>query len=136
MSHDHHHDCQHHAPPDYGRAFALGTGLNLAFVAVEFGCGLWAHSVALLADAGHNLSDVLGLLLAWAAAYASTVGPNERRTYGLRRTSILAALANALVLLLATGGITWEALQRFAQPSTAAGMKRATITPRITRITT
>jgi len=121
MSHDHNHHCPHHAAPNYSRAFALGAGLNLVFVAVEFGCGLWAHSVALLADAGHNLSDVLGLLLAWAAAYASTVGPNERRTYGLRRTSILAALANALVLLLATGGITWEAVQRFAQPAPVAG---------------
>ncbi len=120
MSH-HHHDCQHHAPPSYNRAFVIGAGLNLAFVAVEFGCGLWAHSVALLADAGHNLSDVLGLLLAWGAAYASKVGPDERRTYGLRRTSILAALANALVLLVATGGITWEAVQRFARPAPVAG---------------
>src|SRR5260221_5518388 len=99
MLHDHH----HHTPASYNRAFAAGIALNLTFVAVEFASGLWSQSVALLADAGHNLSDVLGLLVAWAAAYLSTVGPNERRTYGLRRTSILAALINALVLFLATG---------------------------------
>jgi cobalt-zinc-cadmium efflux system protein len=118
-SHDHHHD--HHHPPNYTRAFAVGVGLNLSFVALEFGFGLWSHSIALMADAGHNLSDVLGLLLAWAAAYASVVGPNERRTYGLRRTSILAALVNALVLLVVTGGITWEAVRRFANPAPAMG---------------
>jgi cobalt-zinc-cadmium efflux system protein len=119
MAHDHHHD--YHQAPNHSRAFALGVGLNLSFVAVEFGFGLWSHSIALLADAGHNLSDVLGLLLAWGAAYASTVGPNERRTYGLRRTSILAALVNALVLLLVTGGITWEAVQRFSNPAPVMG---------------
>jgi cobalt-zinc-cadmium efflux system protein len=119
MSHDHRHD--HHHSPNYTRAFALGVGLNLSFVAVEFGFGLWSHSIALLADAGHNLSDVLGLALAWAAAYASTVGANERRTYGLRRTSILAALVNALVLLVVTGGITWEAVRRFTHPAPAMG---------------
>jgi cobalt-zinc-cadmium efflux system protein len=117
MPHDHH----HHAPANYNRAFAAGVALNLTFVAVEFASGIWSQSVALLADAGHNLSDVLGLLVAWAAAYLSTVGPNERRTYGLRRTSILAALINALVLLLATGGIAWEAMQRFDHPAPVAG---------------
>lgn len=119
MSHGHNHDHRH--PADYSRAFAVGIGLNLSFVAVEFGFGIWSRSIALMADAGHNLSDVLGMLLAWAAAYASTFGPNERRTYGLRRTSILAALVNALVLLLVTGGITWEAVRRFASPSPAMG---------------
>src|SRR5262245_26501214 len=120
MSHDHNH--QHHAAPlDNTRAFAIGIALNLGFVAIEFGFGIWSHSVALLADAGHNLSDVLGLALAWGAAYASSVGPNERRTYGLRRTSILAALANALILLLATGGITWEAVHRLLEPAPAMG---------------
>jgi NAD(P)-dependent dehydrogenase (short-subunit alcohol dehydrogenase family) len=119
MSHDHNHHS--HGPPNYTRAFALGVALNLSFVAVEFGFGLWSQSVALMADAGHNLSDVLGLLLAWAAAYASTVGPNERRTYGLRRTSILAALVNALVLLLVTGGITWEAVRRLTSPAPVMG---------------
>ncbi len=117
MPHDHH----HHAPANYNRAFAAGIALNLTFVAVEFASGIWSQSVALLADAGHNLSDVLGLLVAWAAAYLSTVGPNERRTYGLRRTSILAALINALVLLVATGGIAWEAVQRFDHPAPVAG---------------
>jgi cobalt-zinc-cadmium efflux system protein len=117
MSHAHH----HHAPANYNRAFAAGITLNLTFVALEFAAGLWSQSVALVADAGHNLSDVLGLLVAWAAAYLTTVGPNERRTYGLRRTSILAALINALVLLVATGGIAWEALQRFDHPAPVAG---------------
>jgi cobalt-zinc-cadmium efflux system protein len=123
MPHDHH----HHAPENYNRAFAAGVALNLTFVAVEFASGLWSQSVALLADAGHNLSDVLGLLVAWAAAYLSTVGPNERRTYGLRRTSILAALVNALVLLLATGGIAWEAVQRFDHPAPVAGKTMMTV---------
>src|SRR5262245_9728722 len=117
----HNHDCHHDRSSNYTRAFALGVGLNLSFVAVEFGFGLWSHSIALMADAGHNLSDVLGLLLAWAAAYASAVGPDERRTYGLRRTSILAALVNALVLLVVTGGITWEAVRRFTDPAPATG---------------
>ena len=97
----HCHDHQH-GNPDFNRAFALGVGLNVGFVAVEVICGLWGQSVALLADAGHNLSDVLGLVLAWGAARLSAVGPDERRTYGLRRTSILAALINALLLLVAT----------------------------------
>jgi cobalt-zinc-cadmium efflux system protein len=123
MSHGQH----HHAPTDYTRAFAVGASLNLLFVGVEFAFGLWSHSVALLADAGHNLGDVLGLFLAWAAAYMSTVGPNERRTYGLRRTSILAALVNALVLLLVTGGIAWEAVRRFAQPAPVAGATMMTV---------
>ena len=118
MSHLHDH-C--HGKSDYNSAFALGVALNVGFVAVEVVCGIWAQSVALLADAGHNLSDVLGLALAWGAARLSTVGPNERRTYGLRRTSILAALINALLLLMATGGITWEALRRFAEPAPVAG---------------
>jgi cobalt-zinc-cadmium efflux system protein len=117
MSRDHH----HHAPANYTRAFAIGASLNLSFVVVEVAFGLWSHSIALLADAGHNLGDVLGLFLAWAAAYLSTVGANERRTYGLRRTSILAALVNSLVLLLVTGGIAWEAVRRFAQPAPVAG---------------
>jgi cobalt-zinc-cadmium efflux system protein len=120
MSHVHNHHS--HILPNHTRAFAIGVALNLTFVAVEFGFGLWSNSIALVADAGHNLSDVLGLLLAWAAAYASTVGPNERRTYGLRRTSILAALVNALVLLLVTGGITWEAVRRFTNPAPVEGM--------------
>jgi cobalt-zinc-cadmium efflux system protein len=126
MAHDHHHSHGHHShghhcPASYNRAFAIGVSLNVAFVALETAGGFWSHSMALLADAGHNLGDVLGLLLAWAAAYLSTVGPNERRTYGLRRTSILAALANAVILLVATGGIAWEAVQRFGTPAPVTG---------------
>lgn len=121
MAHSHHHGHDHHCPASYNHAFAIGVSLNVAFVVLETVGGFWSHSMALLADAGHNLSDVLGLLLAWAAAYLSTVGPNERRTYGLRRTSILAALANAVILLVATGGIAWEAVRRFANPAPVAG---------------
>lgn len=122
MSHEHHdHSHVHRAPGSHNRAFAIGVGLNLLFVVVEVACGFWSHSIALLADAGHNLSDVLGLLIAWAAAWLSAVGPNERRTYGLRRTSILAALVNALILLLATGGIAWEAIRRLTEPAPVAG---------------
>src|SRR5258708_2755640 len=116
MSHDHDHH-HHHAPRNYTRAFAIGVVLNLSFVAVEVAFGFWSHSVALLADAGHNLSDVLGLALAWAAAYLAAVGPDERRTYGLRRTSIYAALINALILLLATGGVPSEPVQPIPQPA-------------------
>src|SRR6478609_11250514 len=119
MSAGHNHD--HSPPADFSRAFAVGIALNLAFVAVEGFYGFFSQSMALLADAGHNLSDVLGLVLAWAAAYLSKVGPNERRTYGLRRTSILAALANAVILLVATGGIAWEAVRRLGNPAPAEG---------------
>ncbi len=120
--HDHHHGHGHvHAPKDFGRAFAVGIALNGGFVIIEAVYGVLANSMALLADAGHNLSDVLGLLLAW---YASVLGkrlPSHRFTYGLRSSSILAALANAIVLLLVTGGIAWEAIQRFGQPATVEG---------------
>src|SRR5262245_14482206 len=100
----------HHAPRSFGRAFAIGVCLNAAFVAIEFGAGVWAGSLALVADAGHNLSDVLGLLLAWGASYLARRKPSGRRTYGLRRTSILSALANAILLLVAVGAIAWEAV--------------------------
>jgi cobalt-zinc-cadmium efflux system protein len=113
MGHQHHHE---HAPADYGRAFALGVVLNSLFVLIEAGCGIYAQSLALLADAGHNLSDVLGLLLAWGAIALARRRPTERRTYGLRRTTIIAALANAVLLLVAVGGISWEAIRRFAHP--------------------
>src|SRR5690242_5580104 len=113
MSHEHHHghdghDHHHHAPRDFGLAFAAGIGLNFAFVVVEAVYGVLAHSMALLADAGHNLSDVLALGLAWGASRLAKRGPSERYTYGLRSTSILAALFNAALLLLVTGGIIWE----------------------------
>ena len=123
--HDHHdHDHGHahgghghsHAPVDFGRAFAIGAALNIAFVATEAAAGLWTGSLALLADAGHNLSDVLSLLLAWAAAEMAKKAPTLRRTYGYRKGTILASLANAGLLLLAVGAIVWEAVRRFGSP--------------------
>src|SRR5262245_2425963 len=114
-SHDHGHDSAH-----LGRAFSIGIALNAAFVVIEAAFGLWAGSLALLADAGHNLSDVLGLLLAWGASYLARQRPSSRRTYGLRRSSIMAALANGLLLLAAVGAIVWEAIGRLIQPTTAA----------------
>lgn len=128
--HDHTHDHEHghahahgaHAHvPNNGRAFAIGTALNLAFVAIELTYGLYANSLALLADAGHNFSDVIGLLLAWGAATLASRGPSPRFTYGLRGTTILAALANAMLLLVATGAIAWEALRRFSEPASING---------------
>jgi len=99
----------------------LGVGLNLGFVVVEAVYGVLAHSMALLADAGHNLSDVLALSLAWGASSLARRVPSERFTYGLRSTSILAALVNAALLLVATGGIAWEAINRLAMPAPVAG---------------
>lgn len=117
MSETHSHACAHHAAPkDFGRAFAVGVVLNLGFVAIEAGAGFFANSLALLADAGHNLSDVLGLALAWGAAVASRRAPSKLRTYGWRRMSILAALINAVLLFVAVGGIAWEALRRIEAP--------------------
>lgn len=110
-----------HAPASFGKAFAIGTALNIGFVAVEATYGLIAGSVALLADAGHNLSDVLGLLIAWGAATLAKRSPKGRYTYGLRSSSILAALLNALLLLVALGVIAVEAIRRFAEPSPVAG---------------
>ena len=128
-SHDdhdpHHHDHgghgHSHAPADFGRAFAIGTALNVGFVVLQVVFGLLAHSLALLADAGHNLGDVLGLLLAWWASRLVKSRPTARRTYGLGRSSVLAALANAVFLLVAVGGITWEAVRRFRDPTPVAG---------------
>lgn len=117
-AHGHGHD---HAPKDFGKAFLIGVLLNAGFVAAEVVYGLRSNSVALLADAGHNLSDVLGLLLAWGAAALVDFRPTKRYTYGLRSTSILAALANATLLLLVTGGIAWEAISRFRHPEQAEG---------------
>jgi cobalt-zinc-cadmium efflux system protein len=107
--------------PNYGRAFAIGIGLNLAYVAAEAGFGVVSGSLALLADAGHNLGDVLGLALSWGAAVLSQRRPSQRFTYGFRSSSILAALANAIVLLVITGGIAWEALWRLSHPVPVAG---------------
>jgi len=112
----------HHAPADFGTAFAIGIALNTAYVAAEVFYGFMAHSVALLADAGHNLGDVAGLLAAWLAATLSKRGPSSQYTYGLKRSSILAALMNAIVLLVVTGGIAWEALRRLFDPEPSAGL--------------
>ncbi|MDP9357144.1 MAG: cation diffusion facilitator family transporter [Chloroflexota bacterium] len=114
----HSHD---HGPTNHNRAFALGVALNLAFVTVEAVFGLLSHSLALVADAGHNLSDVLGLLLAWGAATLAQRLPTPRRTYGMRRASVLAALFNAIFLLVAIGAIAWEAIRRFSDPGPVAG---------------
>lgn len=114
--HSHGHAGHSHAPDSFGRAFAIGTALNVGFVLVETFYGLQANSVALLADAGHNLSDVLGLLIAWGASVLALRGPTARRTYGLRSSSILAALGNAVMLMLAIGAIAWEAVTRIPHP--------------------
>lgn len=119
-AHDHsHHGHGHahsHAPADFGRAFAIGVALNTAFVLVEVVYGLLAHSLALVADAGHNLSDVLGLLLAWGATIMAKRQPTARHTYGLKRSSVLAALLNAIFLLVSVGAIAWEAVRRLGNP--------------------
>lgn len=114
-AHVEHHGHSHEVR-DFGRAFAIGIGLNLAFVAVEAIYGGIAHSLALLADAGHNLSDVLGLVLAWGATVLVRRLPTRRRTYGLRKTSILASMTNALLLLIAISVIAWEAFHRLQRP--------------------
>jgi cobalt-zinc-cadmium efflux system protein len=119
-SHDHHH--HHHDPADYTRAFAIGVVLNVLFVVVEAVFGLLTSSLALLADAGHNLSDVLGLLLAWGASLLAARKPTPRHTYGYRRATQLASLASAILLLVALGGIVWEALQRLLEPEPISGM--------------
>jgi cobalt-zinc-cadmium efflux system protein len=110
-----------HAPKSFGKAFAIGTALNLGFVIIEAVYGIFAHSLALIADAGHNFSDVVGLLLAWGATVLAQTAPTKKRTYGMRSSSILAALLNALLLLVAVGGIASEAIRRFSQPAEVAG---------------
>jgi len=118
--HGHDHHGHHHAPASFDRAFAIGVGLNVAFVLAEFVFGVRAHSLALVSDAGHNLSDVLGLSLAWTGSVLARRGPTPRRTYGMRRFSILAALGNAGFLLVAVGAITVEAIARFYHPQPVA----------------
>jgi cobalt-zinc-cadmium efflux system protein len=110
-----------HAPVGYNRAFAIGIGLNLGFVAVEAFYGWQVGSLALLADAGHNLSDVAGLVLAWVASLAGRFTPDHRHTYGWRRASIMAAFANAILLLVAMGSLAWEALSRLNEPTPTEG---------------
>jgi cobalt-zinc-cadmium efflux system protein len=127
-NHAHHHDHSpgghghHHAPPAHpGRAFLIGIALNVGFVVVEAIAGLVAESTALLADAAHNLGDVLGLAMAWGATVLARRKRTARRTYGLRRTTILAALANATLILVAVGGVTWEAIRRLGEPAHVDG---------------
>ncbi|MEI6484653.1 MAG: cation diffusion facilitator family transporter [Sphingomonadales bacterium] len=119
--HDHHGHGHAHPTPDFGRAFAVGVVLNLTYVAIEAGAGLWFDSMALLADAGHNLSDVAGLLIAWGAMTLARRAPSPRFTWGLSRSPILAALANALILVAACGGIAFESLHRLANPEAVSG---------------
>lgn len=105
-----------HASANFNRAFAIGIALNTAFVAIEAFYGWRVNSLALLADAGHNLSDVAGLVLAWGGALAAKLNPNPRHTYGWKRATILAAFANALLLLVAMGALAWEAIGRLLSP--------------------
>jgi cobalt-zinc-cadmium efflux system protein len=133
MSHDHgqSHDRDHdhpdhggahvHAPANFGKAFAMGIALNLGFVVIEALYGLIGNSVSLLADAGHNLSDVLGLGVAWLASVLAGRAPTARFTYGMRGSSILAALFNAVFLLVTVGGLSWEAIRRLGSPEPVAG---------------
>lgn len=114
MAHD-------HAPANYNRAFTIGIGLNVLFVTIEAVYGVLAGSLALIADAGHNLSDVLGLLLAWGAVWLGARAATQRRTYGFRKATIMASLGSAILLLLALGGITWEAFGRFFDPEPVEG---------------
>jgi len=125
MAHAHHHDHSHahdhaahsHAPTNFGWAFAIGASLNAGFVIAELIFGYAANSLALISDAVHNLSDVIALLLAWAAAWLAQKRPTQRYTYGYRRASILAALFNAGLLLVAVGGIIVEAINRLQEPA-------------------
>ena len=116
MGHDH-----DHAPPDFGRAFLIGILLNAGFIVLEVVFGVFANSLALLADAGHNLSDVLGLILAWVATLLARRAASVRRTYGWKRATVLAALFNALLLLVGVGAIVWEAVGRFREPAPIGG---------------
>lgn len=122
FSHSHHdrHGPHGHMPTDFSRAFAFGIALNIIYIIVEVTYGILAGSMALLADAGHNLSDVLGLAVAWAGAELSKRPPSKQFTYGLGGSSILAALLNGLLLLVACGAIAWEAIGRFSAPGNVA----------------
>src|SRR5215471_6840500 len=134
--HHHHHDHAHeaesherhshgpghsHAPQDFNIAFAVGVGLNTALVVAQVIFGLVAHSLALVADAGHNFADVLGLLLAWWASRLAKSPPTKERTYGMGSASILAALANAIFLLVTMGAVAWEAILRLGRPPEVHG---------------
>ncbi|MCK5818881.1 MAG: cation transporter [Psychromonas sp.] len=117
MSHDH-----SHGIVNYNRAFAIGVLLNVVYVMIEAGYGFFAHSLALIADAGHNLSDVFSLLLAWGASVLATKTTTETRTYGFKKVTVMASLASAILLLVVLGGIAWEAIIRFQNPHQVAGM--------------
>ena len=119
--HDHGHDHSHHIDT-HNRSFAIAVFLNLLFVVIEAVYGFISGSLALLADAGHNLSDVMGLIMAWAASWLASKAATSAKTYGLKKTTILAALFNALILIAAVGGITWEAVQRLTGPADVAGL--------------
>jgi len=119
--HSHSHAGHVHAPASFGRAFAIGIGLNVSFVVIEAIYGVLSNSLALLADAGHNLGDVIGLVIAWGAAELGKKPPSARFTYGLRGSSILAAMFNGIFLMLAAGAIGWEALVRFGDPQPVVG---------------
>jgi cobalt-zinc-cadmium efflux system protein len=127
MGHDHHdhgghaHGSHGHGATSYGVAFGVGIALNTAFTAVEAVYGIVAGSMALVADAVHNFGDVLGLALAWAAFIVAKRPPSKRRTYGMRKATVLAALGNSTFLLVATGGVAWEAIGRLRQPSPVEG---------------
>jgi len=119
MEHSHSHS---HHPINYSRAFIIGISLNVIYILVEVFYGLMINSMALLADAGHNFSDVLGLLLAWGAAYLAKTATTETRTYGFRKSTILAALFNAILLMIAVGAITIEAIRKFISPEPVQGL--------------
>lgn len=121
MSHNHNHSHHHGTAGEYNRIFALGIGLNLLYVLIEAGFGFYINSLALIADAGHNLSDVLGLVLAWGASILVQKPPTAYRTYGFRKTSIFAALLNSVILLITVGMITFEAIQRLRNPQGTQG---------------
>ena len=120
MSHTHSH--HHHEINNYNRSFAIGIALNVIFVVIEVSYGLLADSLALIADAGHNLSDVMSLMLAWGASHLATKHPTHKRTYGLRKVTIMASLVSAVLLLVALGGIAWESVERLSSPQPVDGV--------------
>jgi cobalt-zinc-cadmium efflux system protein len=121
MSHDHSHSHSHEIS-NYNRPFAIGVLLNIVFVVIEISYGIFADSLALIADAGHNLSDVVSLLLAWGASVLATKAATDKRTYGFRKATVIASLASAILLFVALGGIAWEAVGRFFNPKPVEGM--------------
>lgn len=127
MSEGHSHTHSHHHAMDFNKAFLFGIGLNTGFIAIEVVFGLMSGSLALLADAGHNLTDVAGLGVALAAGRLTRVKPTHQRTYGWRKASILGALINSVILLAAMGAITWEAVQQLFHPGEAAGLVMAVV---------